>query len=92
VFCDVSEYLLAGVCGVDKNGSPVCRPMSTLNQAALLHSIHDPGGARVRDVHRLGQAAHGQRALGLQRGEHIEVDQAQGVAVPLLEGAAAIAR
>jgi hypothetical protein len=92
VFCDISEYLLAGVCGVDKNGSPVCRPVATLDQAALLHPIHDSGGARVRDVHCLRQAAHGQRALGLQRGEHVEVDQAQGVAVPLLERAAAIAR
>ncbi len=48
-----------------------------LDEAALLHAVHDPGRARLGDVERLREGAHRQRAVDLEDREDVEVHEAE---------------
>ena len=61
----------------DADHAPVLVVAAALDEAALLHAVHDPGGARLRDVERLRQGAHRERAVRLEDGQDVEVDEAQ---------------
>ena len=45
----------------DTDDAPVLIVALALDEPALLHPVHDPGGAGLGDIEGLGQAAHGQR-------------------------------
>ena len=54
-----------------------------LDEAALLHPVDDPGRARLAHVHGVGEAAHRQRPLGVEREQDVEVDEAERPTRPL---------
>jgi len=56
---DPDDHLSAGVSQRDPNDPPILVIAAPLDQAALLHAIHDSGRARLGDVERVGQGAHG---------------------------------
>ena len=74
-----------GVGRVDEDDPPVRRVVAALDEAALLHPVDDAGRAGDRDVERLGEPAHRQRALGLEDRQDVEVDEAERAAQPAPE-------
>ena len=56
---------------------------AALDEAALLHPVDDAGGARLGHVERLGEAAHRERAVDVEDGQDVEVDEAERAARPV---------
>jgi hypothetical protein len=77
---------------VDEDDAPVILLVAPLDQAALLHPIHDPGRARNRDIERLRETAHRQRSVRLENGENVQVNDAQRPAKPRPERPDAVSR
>ena len=86
------EDLAAAPSLVDADDPPVRLAVAPLDEAALLHPVDDPGRAGDRDVERLGELAHRQRALGLEDRQDVEVDEAERAAEPAAEHAHPLAR
>jgi hypothetical protein len=89
---EVPEYRVAGIRRMDEDDPPILWLAPSLDQAALLHPIDDPGRARHRHIERLGQLAHRERAVGLEDRENVQVDETQRPTQPLAQRAGAFAR
>ena len=73
---DLAEYVEAGLGWVDLDDPAVSATVPSLDQAALLHAIHDAGHARDRDVEGLRKVAHRIRPVSVEEGQHVQVDEA----------------
>ena len=89
---DVSEDVTACLGGMDQHDPTILVLVPSLDEAALLHPVDDPGHARHGDVERLGQVAHGVRAVRVEHGEHVQVNEAERAVVPAAKGADELAR
>ena len=88
----VAEDRITRIGRVDEDHPAIVRLVAPLDEAALLHAVDDPGRARDRDIQSLGELAHGERAVGLEHGQHMEVDEAERPAQPVPERAGTLTR
>ena len=77
---------------MDEDHPAIVRLVAPLDETALLHAIDDPGRAGDRDIQSLGQLAHGERAVGLEHSQHMQVDEAERAAQPVPERAGTLTR
>lgn len=89
---DLAEDAAAGIGRVDQYDAPILAAVPPLEEATLLHAIHDPGHAGDRDVESLGEVAHGVGTVGVKDREDVEMNQAERVAMPAPEGNDELAR
>ena len=75
---DAVDQLPAGLGERDPDHPAVDRVAPPLHEAAPLHPVDDAGGAGLRDIEGLGDAAHRQRAVDLEDRQDVEMDEAQG--------------
>jgi hypothetical protein len=92
VLIDLAEDARAGVGGVDEDDPPIVGAVPAFDQSARVHPVDDPGHARDRDVELLRQLPHRQRAVRLEDGQDVEVDQTEAAALPPSERAHELAR
>ena len=85
VLVHVAEHVLAGFRPADKDDAPVAFVVVADDERPSLEPGDDPGHARFGDVHRVGEVAHGDRLLGLERRQHCQMDHAERSLVHLAE-------
>ena len=77
---------------MDEHDTPIGAVMAAFDQAALLHAIDDPGHARHRDLKGVGEVAHRIGSICIEQRQHVEVNEADRVAMPSAEGGDELAR
>jgi hypothetical protein len=77
---------------MDDHDPAVVGVLPPLDEAPLGHAIDDAGGARDGHVERVGESTHREGSIGLEDGQDVEVDEAQGSAQPEPERAGALLR
>lgn len=85
VCLEITEHRAPSFQEMDLHESAIVGRVTSLDQPTPLHPLDDAGRARVRHVEAVGELAHRQRTLSLENRKHVEVDEAEGTAMPAAE-------
>jgi hypothetical protein len=89
---DILEDRGAGIGRVDQYDASVAGLPAAHDEPTLRQPKDYGGRAGDRDIEGIGQSAHGGRAVGLEDGQDVEMDETQRTPQPMTEGPGSLAR
>ena len=85
----VGQNLPSSLAHPNQHDSAIIRIAKSFDEPALLHSVDQAGGIRVRDIEQLGDATHRQLAMAIQHRHEVEMAHRDAVPDQPLAGHAA---